>query len=144
MFDVKLIDRSKSLESGKLRTMKVAPFGDNDTATSNHNLAQERMNSKRPVTFLRLLGGKEDGNFKFLSAWKGFRMFKTGESPRTRLLLENADRWLESDDTEAFQQKEYVARDFSTTPGFETIVKIFSMLSHHNSGIPALDDDETL
>ena len=59
-------------------------------------------------------------------------------------LASNAAEWLASDNTQAFQQKEFVARDFSADRGFETTCKLFSMLSRHESGIPALDEEETL
>ena len=56
----------------------------------------------------------------------------------------NAAERLGSDNTQAFEQKEFTSRDYSADRGFETNSELFSMLSRHESGIDALDKEETV
>ena len=56
----------------------------------------------------------------------------------------NAAEWLGSDNTQAFEQKEFTSRDYSADRGFETNSRLFPILSRHESGIDALDKGETV
>ena len=69
-------------------------------------------------------------------------MVQAMAAEKANRLTSNADEWLERDNTQAFEQKEFEARDYSADLGFETTCKFFSMLSRHESGIAALDAEE--
>jgi hypothetical protein len=143
-FDVCLIDGSTDLSTGKMRTMKTTLFGEEQSANQNHAFAEKCIENKVPITFLLLQGNKEDDKFTFSSARKGCRMVEAMASEKMRRLTDNAVAWLADANTQAFEQKEFVARDYSADEGLETTCKLFAMLSHHESGIAALDEEETI
>ncbi len=89
---------------------------------------------------LALQGRKEDDKFVFASATKGLRMVEAMAAEKANHLASHAAEWLASNDTQAFEQKEFVSRDYSADRGFETTCRIFSLLSRHESGITALDE----
>ena len=144
VFDVCLIDGSTDPKSGKMQTMKAALFDEENKAKENHALAEKCQENRRPITFLMLQGSKHDEKFVFSSAKKGLRMFEAMDAEKATLLASKAADWLASDNTQAYEQKEFEPKDYSAEQGFETSCKIFSMLSRHESGIAALDAEETV
>ena len=144
VFDVSLIDGSTDSKSGKMKMMKTALFGDTEEAKANHTLAEKCKNNLLPVTFLLLQGSQADDKFVFSSARKGLRMVEAMAAEKANHLKTHAAEWLASENTQAFVQKEFVSRDYSADPGLETTCKVFSLLPRHESGIAALDKEETV
>ena len=126
--------------------MKTALYAPEEKANANHALAHRCKDQRLPLTFLNLQGSQEDETFVFSSARKGMRMIEATQpasAERIKQLTNHAEEWLQSDNTQAFVQKEFVAKDYSAERAFETNCKLFSLLSRHKSGIPALDEKET-
>ena len=76
-----------------------------------------------------LQGSKEDDQFMFCSARKGCRMVQAMAAEKANRLTSNAAEWLESDNTQAFEQKEFEARDYSADLGFETTCQFFDVVT---------------
>ena len=69
---------------------------------------------------------------------------QTATGEKAKQLAMDAAKLLGSDNTQAFEQKEFTSKDYSEDRGFETNSKLLSMLSRHESGIPSLDEAETV
>ena len=145
VFDVCLIDGSKDQKTGKVKTMTTALYSAEEKGTQQHTFANNCKQNRIPVTFFLLQGSKEGDKFTFSSARKGSVMVETtSSSEKAKELAATATELMSDDDTQAFDQKEFLARDFSAEKGTETTCKLFTTLSHHESGIPDLDEEETL
>ena len=147
VFDAHLLDGAIDPTTGKLKIMKTTLFGDEAKANENYALAEKCKDYLLPVTFLMLQGSKEDDKFMFSSARKGMRMVEAMPADKADRLTINAAEWFANgDNTQAFEQKEFVpfvARDYSAEPGIESTCKLLSLLSRHESGITALDGEES-
>ena len=147
-FDAVLIDgRTKEAMAENMMLMKVTLFQADDS--TQHTEFSTCVNEKRPVTLLQMQGSKSSKDeYSFQSAFKGWRMVAaSAEQPgadKAKSLMDSAAVLLAAENTEEFASKTYKRKEYKDIPGTETTVQLLLSLPCENSGIPDLDEEESV
>jgi len=154
-FIVKIYDGSLDDDSHKIKAMPLRIYFDTTSTPSNANqsmsgeemkaLAENHLQSKTAISFFCISGAQDDASkFSFRNTKHTF--ITKGLSSKAELLNQNAELHnLQADATVSFElQSGKSSKDWSTEPGKETRCGLLSTFARTATGVPELDDIETI
>ena len=161
-FVVRIHDGSIDNDTQKVKAMKLTIYFDTTPAQTLTKCTQmtpdgeywkefidKQLQSKTAVSFFCISGAQdEDGKFCFRTTRNAFLAKGVGTKAE-KLNSDAALRSLQVADTTAFETQERTtagreARDWSIEPGKETRCKLLSTFARTSTGVPELDDGETI
>ena len=156
-FVIMIYDGSMDLDSSKVKIMPLRIYFDTwegvDTGGSAsrpalgediRTLAEEHMTKKTALTFFCISGTQDDdGKFAFRNTRHTLIIPAVG-SKAEKLNASTELHHLSTTDTVAFEQQTDPARDWSTVLGSETKCGLLASFARTGTGVPALDEGETI
>ncbi len=157
-FVVRIHDGSLDNDTQKVKAMPLRVFFDTTrpntrsqsaeypvSAESFKAFVEEHLETKTAVSFFCISGAQDDnGRFSFRTT-KNTILVKGVGAKAEQLSSDAALHGLQIEDTVAFElQAARGQRDWSTEPGTETICKLLATFGRNATGVPELDDNETI
>ena len=157
-FVVSIYDGSLDNDTQKVKVMPLTVYFDTTSSTTCPNsaaqpvsgqrwkaLVEEQLQSKTAVSFFCVSGAQDtDGKFSFRTTKNTF-LAKSVGTKADKLNSNAVLHSLKDVDTVAFElQAAKAARDWSTLPGRETRCKLLATFARTATGVPELDNGETI
>jgi len=157
-FVVRIHDGSLDNDTQKVKAMPLRVFFDTTrpntrsqsaeypvSAESFKAFVEEHLQSKTAVSFFCISGAQDDnGRFSFRTT-KNTILVKGVGAKAEQLSSDAALHGLQIEDTVAFElQAARGQRDWSTEPGTETRCKLLATFARNATGVPELDEHETI
>ena len=157
-FVVRIHDGSLDNDTRKVKAMPLRVFFDTSrvntrsqsaeypvSAESFRTFVEEHLKTKTAVSFFCISGAQDDnGRFSFRTT-KNTILVKGVGTKAEQLSSDAALHGLQIEDTVAFElQAARGQRDWSTEPGTETTCKLLATFARNATGVPELDDNETI